>query len=267
MNGGSPMNGTAMKLASAVFLLAAISTATAQSLPTQPKADIIFLHGNIYTGIADTSSFHTNPRAEAIAVRDSRVAAVGRDDEILKLKGPATTVIDLAGHFAMPGFNDAHMHLANAGFRRLTIELGGVKSLTEFRDRMRERVQTAGPSEWIVGGRWDQTLWPVKELPSRWDIDEVTTDHPVFLQRVDGHIAVANTKALQLASITVASRDPQGGKIDRDSTGQATGVLRETARDAVAVVIPRPTHDRRRQAMETALQDLAQSGVTSAQAH
>jgi predicted amidohydrolase YtcJ len=259
------MNGTATKLASAVFLLAAISTAVAQSLPTQPKADVIFLHGNIYTGIADTSSFHTNPRAEAMAVRDSRVAAVGRDDEILKLKGPATTVIDLAGHFAMPGFNDAHMHLANAGFRRLTVELGGVKSLTEFRERIRERVQTAGPGEWIVGGGWDQTLWPVEELPSRWDIDEVTIDHPVFLQRVDGHIAVANTKALQLASITVASRDPQGGKIDRDSTGQATGVLRETARDAVAVVIPRPTHDRRRQAMETALQDLAQSGVTSAQ--
>jgi predicted amidohydrolase YtcJ len=254
-----------MKLASAVFLLAAISTAMAQTLPTQPKADVIFLHGNIYTGIPDTSSFHTNPRAEAMAVRDGRVAAIGRDDEILKLKGSATTVIDLAGHFAMPGFNDAHMHLANAGFRRLTVELGGVKSLTEFRDRIRERVQTAGPGEWIVGGGWDQTLWPVKELPSRWDIDEVTTDHPVFLQRVDGHIAVANTKALQLASITVASRDPQGGKIDRDSNGQATGILRETAREAVTAVIPRPTRDRRRQAIETALQELAQSGVTSAQ--
>ncbi len=259
------MNGTAMKLASAVFLLAAISTAMAQSLPTQPKADVIFLHGNIYTGIPDTSSFHTSPRAEAMAVRDGRVAAVGRDDEILKLKGSATTVIDLAGHFAMPGFNDAHMHLANAGFRRLTVELGGVKSLTEFRDRIRERVQAAGPGEWIVGGGWDQTLWPVKEMPSRWDIDEVTTDHPVFLQRVDGHVAVANTKALQSASITVASRDPQGGKIDRDSNGQATGILRETAREAVTAVIPRPTRDRRRQAIETALQELAQSGVTSAQ--
>jgi len=254
-----------MKMTSAVFLLAAMPTVTAQTLPSQPKADVIFLHGNIYTGVADTSSFHANPRAEALAVRDGRVAAVGRDDEILKLKGSATTVVDLAGHFAMPGFNDAHMHLANAGFRRLTVELGGVKSLTEFRERIRERVLTAGPGEWIVGGGWDQTLWPVKELPSRWDIDEVTTDHPVFLQRVDGHIAVANTKALQLASITVASRDPQGGKIDRDSSGQATGILRETAGDAVTAVIPRPTHDRRRQAIETALQDLAQSGVTSAQ--
>jgi predicted amidohydrolase YtcJ len=254
-----------MKMTSAVFLLAAVPTVMAQTLPSQPKADVIFLHGNIYTGVADTSSFHANPRAEALAVRDGRVAAVGRDDEILKLKGSATTVVDLAGHFTMPGFNDAHMHLANAGFRRLTVELGGVKSLTEFRDRIRERVQTAGPGEWIVGGGWDESLWPVKELPSRWDVDEVTTDHPVFLQRVDGHIAVANTKALQLASITVASKDPQGGRIDRDANGQANGILRETARDAVTAVIPRPTHDRRRQAIETALQELAQSGVTSAQ--
>ena len=119
----------------------------------------------------------------------------------------------------------------------------GAKSLTEFRDRIRARLQNAGPGEWIVGGGWDQTLSPVKELPSRWDIDEVTTDHPVFLERVDGHIAVANTRALQLASITVASKDPSGGKIDRDTTGQATGILRETARQAVTAVIPKPNHD------------------------
>jgi len=208
-----------MNMTGVFFLLAAIPIAAAQTLPTQPKADIIFLHGNIYTGVADLSSFHANPRAEGMAVRDGRVAAIGRDDEIVKLKGTETTVVDLGGHFVMPGFNDAHMHLANAGFRRLTVELGGVKTLTEFRDRIRERVQAAGPGEWIVGGGWDETLWPVKELPSRWDVDEVTTDHPVFLQRVDGHIAVANTRALQLASITVASKNPEGGKIDRKPVG------------------------------------------------
>jgi predicted amidohydrolase YtcJ len=254
-----------MKLRTTSFLLSTMSMAGAQTLPTQPKADIIFVHANIYTGVEAVSSFHAIQRAEAIAVRDGRVAAVGRSVDILKLKGSATEVIDLGGHFVMPGFNDAHLHLANAGFRRLTVELGGVKSLTEFRERIRDRVQGAGPGEWIIGGGWDQTLWPVQELPSRWDIDEVTTDHPVFLQRVDGHIAVANTRALQLASITVASKDPEGGKIDRDSTGQATGILRETARDAVTAVIPKPNHDRRRQAIETALQDLAQWGVTSAQ--
>ena len=259
-----------MKLATNVFLLAVIATAMtatagAQNFPSQPRADVIFLNANIYTGVVDTSSFHAVQRAEAMAVHDGRVEAVGRNDEIAKLKGPSTEVINLGGHFVMPGFNDAHVHLANAGFQRLTVDLAGVKSLSEFRDRIRARVQNAAPNEWIVGGGWDQTLWPVKELPSRWDIDEVTKDHPVFLERVDGHIAVANTRALQLSSITVASKDPAGGKIDRDTTGQATGILRETARQAVTAVIPKPNHDRRRQAIEAALLDLARSGVTSVQ--
>jgi predicted amidohydrolase YtcJ len=263
-----------MKLSSNAFLLAVTATmmtastitatAAAQRLPSQPRADVIFLNANIYTGV-DTSSFHAIQRAEAIAVHNGRVEAVGRNDEIVKLKGPATEVIDLGGHFVMPGFNDAHVHLANAGFQRLTVDLAGVKSLTEFRERIRARVQNAAPNDWIVGGGWDQTLWPVKELPSRWDIDEVTKDHPVFLERVDGHIAVANTLALQLANITVASRDPPGGKLDRDSTGQATGIVRETARQAVTAVIPKPNHDRRRQAIEAALQELARSGITSVQ--
>lgn len=260
-----------MKLAILILTGAAMVTfllATAmmpQNPPVQPKADIIFRSGNIYTGTLDTSSFHAIERAEALAVHDGRIEAVGRDDEILKLKGPSTEVINLGGHFTMPGFNDAHLHLADAGFQRLTVDLAGVESLTEFRDRIRMRVSNAAPDEWIVGGGWDQTLWPVKELPSRSDIDEVTKDHPVFLDRVDGHIAVANTKALQLASIAIATKDPAGGKIDRDSTGQATGILRETARQAVAAVIPKPMHDRRRQAIEAALKDLARSGITSAQ--
>jgi len=259
-----------VKFAANVILLAWIAIVTtvpvaAQRLPSQPRADVIFFNANIYTGVVDTSSFHAIQRAEAVAVRDGRVEAVGRNDEIGKLKGPSTEVINLGGHFVMPGFNDAHVHLANAGFQRLTVDLTGVKSLTEFRERIRARVQNAAPGEWIVGGGWDQTLWPVKELPSRWDIDEVTKDHPVFLERVDGHIAVANTRALQLTSLTVASKDPPGGKIDRDTTGQATGIVRETARQAITAVIPKPNHDRRRQAIETALQELARSGITSVQ--
>ena len=252
-----------MTLKTAVLLFCTISMA--QDQPSQPKADIILLHGNIYTGVEVPSSFHAMQRVEALAIVGDRLQAVGTENEILKLKGPQTQVINLDGHFVMPGFNDAHLHLASAGFRRLTVDLTGVKSLTEFRDRIRARVQTAEPGEWITGGGWDHTLWPVKELPSRWDIDEVTTDHPVFLQRVDGHIAVANTRALQLASISLASKDPEGGKIDRDLTGGPTGILRETARDAVSAVIPKPTREKRRQAIEAALQDLAQWGITSAQ--
>ena len=251
-----------------------IQSPQAQNDQTQPgapksapgsKADAIYLHGNIYTGELANSQFSSILRAEAIAVRGDRIQAVGKASDIEKLKGPQTQVVDLGGHFVMPGFNDAHIHLADAGFQKLSLNLVGVKSLEELRARALAKVQTAGPGEWITGGGWDETLWPVVAVPSRWDLDEISAGHPVFLQRVDGHIAIANTRALQLASVTLASKDPQGGQIDRDANGQPTGILRETARAAVEAVIPKPNHDRRRQAIEAALADLAQWGITSAQ--
>jgi predicted amidohydrolase YtcJ len=232
---------------------------------SKPKADVIFIHANVYTGVAATTQFGSTLREEAIAVRGDRIQAVGKNIEIEKLKGPQTQVVDLAGHFVMPGFNDAHLHLADAGLQKLNVDLTGVKTLEEFRQRLLAKVQTAKAGEWILGGGWDETMWPVKTLPSRWDLDEVSSGHPVFLDRVDGHLAVANTRALQLASITIASKDPQGGKIDRDENGQPTGILRDTAQHAVRVVIPAPTHEMRRQGIEVALADLAEHGVTSAQ--
>jgi predicted amidohydrolase YtcJ len=249
----------------AVVLFGAAAFLPAQTSTPQPKADLIFVHGNIYTGVADEAAFHVVHRAEALAVRGDRILAVGREKEILALKGMETQVVDLGGHFVMPGFNDAHLHLADAGFQKLSVDLTGVRTLAEFRERIRAGAQRAAPGEWIVGGGWDETLWPVKETPGRWDVDEVTTDHPVFLYRVDGHIAVANTQALRMASITVASKDPEGGRIDRDANGDPTGILRETAMGLVNGTIPAPTHEKRRQAIEAALQDLAQWGITSAQ--
>jgi len=197
-----------------------------QTAPAQSRAEIIFLHGNVYTGVAEGSSFHDVKRVEAIAIRGGRIQEIGSNKAILKLKGPDTQVIELSGRFVLPGFNDAHLHLASAGFEKLNVNLTGVKSLDEFRERLRARVETAAPGEWITGGGWDETLWAVKALPSRWDLDEVTKTHPVLLQRVDGHIAVANTRALQLASVTIASRDPAGGRIDRDESGAPNGILR-----------------------------------------
>jgi predicted amidohydrolase YtcJ len=228
---------------------------------------VIFIHGNVYTGVlaAASSAFGFTPREEAIAVHDDRIQAVGSNADIQKFKGPQTEVVDLGGHFVMPGFNDAHLHLADSGFQKLTVDLAGVKSLDEMREKIRSKVESAAPGDWILGGGWDETLWPVKTLPTRNDLDEVSNGHPVFLDRVDGHLAVGNTRALQLASITIASRDPVGGQIDRDSNGQATGILRDTAQLAVRVVIPPPTHEKRQRAIEVALADLAEHGVTSAQ--
>lgn len=256
-----------MKLRPRFFPLAILLAGNLLSQTSTPavKADTIYIHADIYTGVTGSSSFHEIQRAQALAVRGERILAVGSEADILKLKGPATTVVDLKGRFTMPGFNDAHMHLTNAGFKKLTVDLTGTKSMEEFRERIRQRVETAGPLDWIVGSGWDETLWEGKLIPSRWDIDEVTTDHPVYMERIDGHVAVANTLALKLARVTLASKDPDGGEIGRDATGQPDGILRETAKEMVKSVIPPPTPEKRRQAIEAALLDIAQSGVTSVQ--
>lgn len=251
----------------ALFSAATSSCAQNADAPgaSKPKADVIFIHGNIYTGVPANSAFSSIAREEAIAVRGDRIEAVGKNVDIEKLKGPQTQVIDLGGHFVMPGFNDAHLHLADGGLNKLRVDLTGVKSLDELRARVQKKVGESKAGEWILGGGWDETLWPVKATPTRWDLDEVSDGHPVFLVRIDGHIAVANTRALQLASLTLASRDPQGGHIDRNEAGEPTGILRETAQGAVENVIPAPTHEQRRQGIELALTDLAAHGVTSAQ--
>ena len=245
--------------------LALLLPATSQNQPKMPIADTIYVHGDIYTGVVAASSFHVVERAEAMAVKGHRILLVGSDADVLEAKGPATAVVDLKGRFVMPGFNDAHVHLTDAGFKRLTVDLTGVRTLEEFRARIRQRVETAEPGEWIVGSGFDETLWPVQELPSRWDIDEVTTDHPVYMERVDGHVGVANTLALRMAHVTLASKDPQGGEIGRDVTGQPNGVLKETARELVTSIIPPPSDDKRLRAIQASLEDFAANGVTSVQ--
>jgi hypothetical protein len=252
-----------MKIISALFLLAVTAAQAQEEKPM--VADTIYIHGNIYTGVALKSPFPMVERVPAMAVRGDRILAAGKEPAVLKHNGPQTKIVDLGSKFVMPGFNDAHLHLASGGFQMLSVDLTGTKSLEEFRSRIRARVEKAEPEEWIVGSGWDHTAWPVKELPSRWDLDEVTAGHPAYFQRVDGHIAVANTRALQLAGITIASKDPEGGKIDRLETGEPTGILRETAREAVDAVIPKPNPDRRRKAIELALQNAARWGLTSAQ--
>lgn len=254
-------------LAGSIFSAAQSLSPSGAQTPAEarPKADIIFVHANVYTGVPANTPFSSILREEAIAVRGDRIQTVGKTIDLQKLKGPQTQVIDLGGHFVMPGLNDAHLHLDDAGSTKLSVDLTGVKSLDELRARVAAKVADSKAGEWILGSGWDETLWPVKVTPTRWDLDEVSNGHPVFLGRIDGHIAVANTRALQLGSITLASRDPQGGHIDRNENGEPTGVLRETAQGAMWAVVPKPTHDQRRHGLELALADLAEHGVTSAQ--
>src|SRR6267378_91512 len=263
-----------MKIVPATLMLALVSFslshfAAAQTKPAAPE--IIFIHGDIYPG-AVTSVFKLRGsdtqamnRAQAMAVIGGKIVDLGSNEIILSLKGPDTKVVELGGHFVMPGFNDAHVHLASGGFEKLNVNLTGAKSLAEMKDRIAARARAAAEGEWLTGRGWDHTLWAGRTLPGRKDLDAVTAGHPAIFVRVDGHIAVANTAALKALSITAQSPDPQGGKIDKDAGGEPTGILRETAKDNALAKLPKPTPAQRRKAAELALQDAARWGITSAQ--
>ncbi|HEX3373365.1 MAG TPA: amidohydrolase [Edaphobacter sp.] len=250
------------------FTLNAILLLTAAAQGQTTPVDTIYLHGNILTGahlrLNDPSP--TPDRVTAVAIANGKILAAGTDADILKLKGPKTKVIDLQSAFAMPGFNDAHTHIGEAGRQKLSVNLVGVHSLAEMQQRIRAYVATAQPAIWIQGGGWDHTLWPDNKLPSRTDLDQVTAGHPALLRRVDGHMSVANSAALAAANITAATPDPPGAKIDRDPSGNPTGILREAAAFAlVATKIPPPTLEQRRQALTVAIADIIANGVTTVQ--
>jgi len=239
--------------------------------PTPP--DTIFVNGNIYTQATITPT-SAKPalvggpepaRAQAIGVSRDCIVAVGSNDDIRKLKGLHTQVVDLGGHFVMPGFNDAHVHLEEAGLELQSVDLRGTHSLQEMQQRIAVSAKTGTPTDWLVGGGWDHTLWPEGQLPTRQDLDAVTEAHPAVFSRVDGHIAVANTAALKIGGVTGHTQAPEGGKIDHDASGEPSGILRETARGLVESKIPPPTPARRRRAAELALADAARWGITSAQ--
>ncbi|MGH9579392.1 MAG: amidohydrolase, partial [Terriglobales bacterium] len=225
--------------------------------------DAIFANGNFYTGVVTAQGGVA--RAQAIAVRGDRIVSVGPTEMVLRLRGSDTQVIDLDGRFAMPGFNDAHVHLASGGFGTLDVNLVGARSLQEMKSRIAARAKSATAGEWLTGRGWDHTLWPGRKLPTRWDLDAVTEGRPAVFTRVDGHIAVANSAALDAADITRDTPDPPGGRIDRDPEGEPTGILREAARGALTAKVPLPRREQRRQAIEMALAEAARWGVTSAQ--
>jgi hypothetical protein len=283
-----------MKRLLALLLLSSLSAVAQDKVSTHERADTIFVNVAIYLG--RTITFQDGKLVEdipllsgmvtclaklpppydrpcpkpsgppwALAVRGDRVMAVGSEAGIRKLKGKHTQVIDLHGRFVLPGFNDAHAHLASGGFTKLRVNLEGSKSLEEMKSRIAERAKSAGEGEWLTGRGWDHTLWPSAKLPTRQDLDAVTGAHPAVFVRVDGHIAVANSAALKAGGITRETPDPPGGKIDRDEQGDATGILRETSKDAMLAKVPPPTPAQRRRAAELALADAAQWGVTSAQ--
>ncbi len=245
--------------------IAASLTIGATSGPTmvEPYAGIALVNGKILTG---NGLKEDRPEiVSAMLISGDHVAAVGSDKEIKALEGPNTHGIDLHGAFIMPGLNDAHVHLGGAGQTKLNVDLTGSKSLDEMLTRVRDKAQQSPPGHWLTGGGWDHTLWADKDLPDRQELDQVTGDHPALFERIDGHIAVANTAALKAANITGITKSPLGGAIDVDGNGEPTGILRDTEMEEVEKIIPPPTHDERRQGLELAINDAISHGLTSVQ--
>src|SRR5258708_35385112 len=209
-----------MKIIFAVLMV--LTMASLSSAQSRTSADVVFINGDFYLGafggaqsdcpleaaITDRCPVQHVPelkvqaiemKIQAIAVSAGRITRIGTNDEVQKLKGPKTQVIDLGGHFVMPGFNDAHTHLVSGGFEKLNVDLVGTKSLDDMKQRIAARAKTAAAGEWLVGRGWDHTLWTDQRLPNRSDLDSVTGDHPAIFSRVDGHIAVPTRPPLKLS--------------------------------------------------------------------
>jgi len=238
----------------AVFLLAALVFAQ-----SHPSADIIVTNAKVYT--VDKNQ----PRAEAVAVIGDRIVAVGTSSEMDAWRSADTKVIDAGGKLLLPGFNDSHVHFISGGMQLDSVDLRNTTSADEFARRLAERAKITPKGEWITGGDWDEEKWSPAQLPTRRTIDAATPNTPVFVNRYDGHEALANSLALKLAGITAATKSPAGGEIVKDEQGQPTGVLKDAAQALVAGKIPPISHERRMRAAKRALQQAARLGVTSVQ--
>jgi predicted amidohydrolase YtcJ len=206
-----------------------VSEASAQT----PPPDMIYTNANIYT--LDPA----RPRAEALAVAGERITAVGSLHDVLRLRQPATRIVDLQGHTVLPGLIDAHAHVAGLGSYALgCVDLSAARSFDEVVEMIAARVRETAKGEWIVGGRWDHESWPGRKLPTHEKLSAVSPDNPVWLRRVDGHAGLANAAAMKLAGVDRDTPSPAGGEIIKDATGELTGLFVDNAEDLIARHVP-----------------------------
>jgi len=201
--------------------------------------------------------------AEALAVSGGRIAFVGASKDARALAGPGTRLVDAGGRLVLPGFNDAHVHFLSGGFQLSSVDLRDAGSKEEFARRIGEFAKKSGKGRWVLGGDWDHELWPGAPLPAKEWIDGLTPETPVFVSRLDGHMALANSLALRLAGVTRDTKDPAGGVIVRDAAGEPTGVLKDAAMGLVYRVVPDSTFQEKLEAARAASRHAASLGVTS----
>lgn len=243
-------------LALAVILPACLSAQGSASVarPTAP-ADLILVNGRVYT--VDDS----RPMVSAFAVKNGRIVFAGSDREVRALAGARTRVVDAGGGTVIPGMVDAHAHLLGLGTSLRNVALAGSKAYDEVIARVAERAKTAKPGEWIFGRGWDQNLWPDKKFPTHEALTRAFPNNPVVLTRIDGHALVANAMAMRAAGITRATRDPDGGRIERMPDGSPAGVFVDNAQGLVTRAEPNETTERTREAILAAVAEANKWGL------
>jgi len=205
------------------------------------------------------------PNAEAIAVIGNKIVAVGSNAEIRAMAGAKTKTIDAKGKLVVPGFNDAHVHFLEGGYQLSSVDLRDAKSPAEFIRRIKEFAAKLPKGRWILGGKWDHENWTPNNLPTAQMIDAATPDNPVFIDRLDGHMALANSLALKMAGVDKNTKDVAGGEIVRDGGGNPTGVLKDSAMGYVNKVIPAFSFAEKLEQAQAATDYAASLGVTSVQ--
>ena len=202
------------------------------------------------------------PTAQALAVSGKKIVAIGTTPDIQALTSDKTYVIDAEGMMVVPGFIDSHVHFLQGGFRLSSVQLRNAKTQKEFIKRIADYAKTVEPGTWITGGDWDHSLWG-GELPRADWIDEGTPENPVWINRLDGHMSLANSAAMKLAGISKDTPDIAGGSIVRDKNGNPTGIFKDNAMALINKVVPEQTAIMKDRALEAAMKYVAEQGVTS----
>jgi predicted amidohydrolase YtcJ len=244
-------------LALFAVLASACSRGSESSSVSQPSSPVTLavVNARVWTGEASM------PWAQALAVSGDRIAAVGTNEQIRALSNDITPV-EGGGRLIVPGFIDTHVHFVDGGFRLASVQLRDAKTRDEFVSRIQAFAATLPSGTWITGGDWDHSLWG-GELPRRDWIDAATPNHPVWINRLDGHMSLANSAALKAAGVTRTTKDIDGGEIVRGAGGEPTGLLKDNAMSLVDRVVPDPSNEMRDRALSAAMKYVAEQGVTS----
>ena len=222
------------------------------------KADIVIQGGPVWTGLSTGRG-----QPGGVAIGGGKIMAVGDSAQIARYVGSKTQVLQAHGGLIMPGFADGHTHFVDGGFQLASIDLRNAATPQEFVRRIKEYAAKMKPGEWMLGGDWDHTLWRGAPLPHHEWIDSVTPNNPVFLSRVDGHMALANAAAMRAAKVTRDTRAPVGGEVPRDAHGEPIGIFKDNAEGLIDEAIPMPTAEQEDSAVARALVYAASLGVTA----